>query len=223
MVPNIFLFSTIHRIILPIDFHIFQRGRSTTNQICSSMNLRFSGSSFGMSGCSALLRVSKGTSANMAGKSQICRKIGDVPATGYRRGRWNSRSPVNVMIFGNDLQYHFLGEKNARRSHFQVIGCCFNRQRASFKGLASNLAMEDASFLLYHMPIKTSIWFGDFPARHVWLPIGTEWPMIWPGQSSCQTLKQDESSNSSIRSFRSWQRTLNIHKPPKAHQHAQSC
>ena len=27
-----FLFSRIYGIILPIDFHIFQRGRSTTNQ-----------------------------------------------------------------------------------------------------------------------------------------------------------------------------------------------
>jgi len=28
-----FLFSIIYGIILPIDFHIFQRGRSTTNQV----------------------------------------------------------------------------------------------------------------------------------------------------------------------------------------------
>jgi hypothetical protein len=27
-----FLFSIIYRIVLPIDFHIFQRGRCTTNQ-----------------------------------------------------------------------------------------------------------------------------------------------------------------------------------------------
>ena len=29
---NHFLFSIIYRIVLPIDFHIFQRGRCTTNQ-----------------------------------------------------------------------------------------------------------------------------------------------------------------------------------------------
>jgi hypothetical protein len=55
------------------------------------------------------------------------------------------------MIFGNDLQYNFFGEKIAW-PHFQVIGWCavehLNRQSASCKGLSSNLAMENASFIL---------------------------------------------------------------------------
>jgi hypothetical protein len=34
-----FLFSIIYGIILPIDFHIFQRGRYTTNQFLSSSHL----------------------------------------------------------------------------------------------------------------------------------------------------------------------------------------
>ena len=33
VVWNIFVFSIIYGIILPIDFHIFQRGRSTTKQL----------------------------------------------------------------------------------------------------------------------------------------------------------------------------------------------
>ena len=189
MVSNICLFSIIHGIILPIDFHIFPRGRSTTNQICSSMqymNLRFSGSSFGMSGCSALLRVSKGTfpPANMAGKSQICRKIGDVPATGGEDEIpealwtwWFSETTFNTLFWGRKMH----GGRTFKSLAGVRLNISTGRVLRVKTWLASNLAMEDASFILYHVPIKTSIWFGDFPASHVWLPKGTEWPMIWPG------------------------------------------
>ena len=34
-----FLFSIIYGIIFPIDFHIFQRGRYTTNQMGFSLNI----------------------------------------------------------------------------------------------------------------------------------------------------------------------------------------